>query len=140
MEKVRITRDDFLQDRQGEDVLADVVHDVEQPFGEVLGFFNDIDANGGWRNRNSTMIAHRWPVSCVSWNRSSRSTVPGRSARPTQRAPAPGDRRAGADHYGAAGWQKTGRKGSLGVRATATVRRPRQYGGPGVPVRTCRTI
>jgi hypothetical protein len=42
MAGVRVTRDDFLQDRQGR-TFADVVNDPEQPFDTVLDFFNRED-------------------------------------------------------------------------------------------------
>ena len=42
MPKVRVTREDFLADRQGK-TFADVVNDAAQPFAEVLEFFNDAD-------------------------------------------------------------------------------------------------
>jgi hypothetical protein len=40
--RVIITRDGFLQDRQGR-TFADVVNDPEQPFDTVLDFFNSED-------------------------------------------------------------------------------------------------
>ena len=42
MPKVTITRKEFVNDRQGR-TFADVVNDPEQPFAEVLEFFNDED-------------------------------------------------------------------------------------------------
>ena len=42
MPKVRVTRKDFLDDRQGK-TFADVVNDPEQPFDVVLDFFSDAD-------------------------------------------------------------------------------------------------
>jgi len=42
MPPVRMTRDDFLRDREGS-TFADVVNDPEQPFNAVLDFFNDED-------------------------------------------------------------------------------------------------
>lgn len=42
MAGVSVTRDDFLQDRQGRE-FADVVNDPEQPFDAVLDFFNNED-------------------------------------------------------------------------------------------------
>ena len=42
MSKVILTRKKFLEDRQGR-TFADVVNDPEQPFDEVLKFFNDQD-------------------------------------------------------------------------------------------------
>ena len=40
MNRVILTRRDFLQDRQGR-TFADVLNDPEQPFDNVLEFFND---------------------------------------------------------------------------------------------------
>jgi len=37
---VRISRSEFLEDRQGR-TFADVLDDPEQPFDEVLAFFDD---------------------------------------------------------------------------------------------------
>jgi hypothetical protein len=42
MAGVSVTRQDFLQDRQGRK-FADVVNDPEQPFNTVLDFFNRED-------------------------------------------------------------------------------------------------
>ena len=42
MAGVIITRDEFLQDREGR-TFADVVNDPKQPFGAVLDFFNSQD-------------------------------------------------------------------------------------------------
>ncbi len=42
MAGVSVTREDFLQDRQGR-TFADVVNDPEQPFDTVLDFFNSED-------------------------------------------------------------------------------------------------
>ena len=42
MPTVRLTRNDFLEDRQGK-TFADVVNDSQQPFAEVLAFFRDAD-------------------------------------------------------------------------------------------------
>ena len=39
---VRITRHEFLEDRQGR-TFADVLDDREQPFDEVLAFFDDAE-------------------------------------------------------------------------------------------------
>src|SRR5205809_167911 len=42
MTRVTITRDEFLEDRQGR-TFADVLSDSQQPFKEVLTFFEDAD-------------------------------------------------------------------------------------------------
>ena len=40
MPRITLTRQDFLQDRQGR-TFADVLNDPEQPFDTVVNFFND---------------------------------------------------------------------------------------------------
>ena len=42
MPTTRVTRSDFLEDRQGR-TFADVVNDPQQPFDVVLQFFGDAD-------------------------------------------------------------------------------------------------
>ena len=54
MAGVSVTRHDFLQDHQGR-TFADVVNDPEQPFGAVLDFFNDEDRQ---RRMGSSKIHH----------------------------------------------------------------------------------
>ena len=117
MERVRVTRDDFLGDRQGK-TFSDVVLDPEQPFDKVLEFFNDL---GRQRRMEESELHHdRAPLAGVVRELESQLAVneflagihARRSARLRQ---AIGvlvriimERK---------GWQKTGRKGSLGVRA-----------------------
>jgi hypothetical protein len=124
MAGVIITRDDFLQDRQGR-TFADVVNDPEQPFDDVLEFFNDQDRQ---RRMEESEIHHdRPPLAGVVRELESRpatdrflaSQHPRRTKRLRQ---AVGvlvrmimERR---------GWRKTGRKGSLGVRAAVPRRTP----------------
>ena len=124
MEKVRITRDDFLEDRQGK-TFADVINDPEQLFDKVLEFFNDADRQR--RMEESELHHDRSPLAGVV--RELESQIPidqllaGVHARRNARwRQAIGvlvriimERR---------GWQKTGRKGSLGVRAAGTARTP----------------
>ena len=55
MADVSVTRHDFLQDRQGR-TFADVVNDPEQPFDAVLDFFNDEDRQ---RRIGKTEIHHK---------------------------------------------------------------------------------
>ena len=141
MEKVRVTRDDFLQDRQGK-TFSDVVNDPEQPFDKVLEFFNDADRQR--RMEESELHHDRSPLAGVVRELESQIAVDqflaGVHARRNARLrQAIGvlvriimERR---------GWRKTGRKGSLGVRATGTVRDPcPQFRGLGVLVRACGTI
>lgn len=59
MAKARVTRSDFLEDRQGK-TFVDVVNDPQQPFDHALEFFNDADRHAAWRNRKSTTIGPLW--------------------------------------------------------------------------------
>jgi len=122
MATVRITRQDFLQDRQGR-TFADVADDAEQPFSEVLAFFDD---EARQRRMEESETHHdRPPLAGVVRELESLPAVdaflaskhPRRTKRLRQ---AVGvvvrmimERR---------GWRKTGRKGSLGVRAAVTPR------------------
>lgn len=117
MQGISITRTSFLEDPQGR-TFADVVGDPEQPFDEVLEFFNDADRQ---RRMEEAEIHHdRPPLAGVVRELEAHPAVdrffaqihPHRSKRLRQ---AIGvvvriimERR---------GWRKTGRKGSLGVRA-----------------------
>ncbi len=117
MAAVPITRETFLADRQGR-TFADVLNDPEQPFDAVLEFFNQEDRQ---RRMEESEIHHdRPPLAGVVRELESQPGVdaflvaihPQRSKRLRQ---AIGvvvriimERR---------GWRKTGRKGSLGVRA-----------------------
>jgi hypothetical protein len=118
MSRVIITRHDFLQDRQGR-TFADVLNDAEQPFDEVLDFFNVEDRQ---RRMEESEIHHdRPPLAGVVRELESQPAVdeflsskhPRRTKRLRQAVGVVAriimERR---------GWKKTGRKGSLGVRAT----------------------
>jgi len=117
MPSVTITRQEFLQDRQGR-TFADVLNDVEQPFDQVLCFFNDEQRQR--RMEESELHHDRPPLAGVVRELEAQPDVdrflalkhPRRTKRLRQ---AVGvlvrmimERR---------GWKKTGRKGSLGVRA-----------------------
>jgi hypothetical protein len=129
MEKVRVTRDDFLRDRQGK-TFSDVVNDPDQPFDMVLEFFND--ANRQRRMEESELHHDRSPLAGVVRELESQVALDqflaGMHARHNARLrQAIGvlvriimERR---------GWRKTGRKGSLGVRATGTARTPAHNSG-----------
>ena len=62
MTKTRVKRDDFLEDRQGK-TFADVVNDSEQPFEDVLEFFDD--ANRQRRMEESELHHDRSPLAGV---------------------------------------------------------------------------
>ncbi len=124
MPKVTMTREDFLKDKQGR-TFADVVNDTEQPFDEVLAFFNDADRQQ--RMEDAEIHHDRSPLAGVVRELESQPAVHAYfsavHARETQRLrQAIGvlvrmimERR---------GWQKTGRKGSLGVRAQPSPQLP----------------
>jgi hypothetical protein len=114
---IAITQQQFLEDRQGR-TFADVVEDSEQPFNQVLTFFSD--ENRQRRMEESEIHHNRPPLAGVvrelesirEIDRFLASQHPRRTKRLRQ---AVGvvvriimERR---------GWQKTGKKGSLGVRA-----------------------
>ena len=118
MPKVRVTRNDFLKDRQGK-TFADVVNDPKQPFGELLEFFNNTDRQ---RRMEEAELHHdRAPLAGVVRELESLPAIDHFLAgveirRNTRFRQAVGvlvriimERR---------GWRKTGRKGSLGVRAS----------------------
>lgn len=117
MPTARITRKAFLEDRQGVK-FADVVNDPEQPFDCVLEFFNDADRQR--RLEESELHHDRAPLAGVVRELESQPEIDHflasiHSRRSTRLRQAIGvlvrmimERR---------GWQKTGKKGSLGVRA-----------------------
>ncbi|QEG37995.1 hypothetical protein [Bythopirellula goksoeyrii] len=120
MSKVTITRDEFLADRQGR-TFADVLNDPEQPFEEMLTFFSD--ENRQRRMEESEIHHDRAPMAGVVRELESLPAInqflSEIHAQRTQRLrQAIGvlvriimQRR---------GWKKTGKKGSLGVRAEAS--------------------
>jgi hypothetical protein len=124
MAKARVTRNDFLEDRQGK-TFADVVNDPEQPFDAVLEFFDD--ANRQRRMEESELHHDRSPLAGVVRELEAHPEIDrflaGAHVRRNMRfRQAIGvlvrlimERR---------GWKKTGRKGSLGVRAAGAARTP----------------
>jgi hypothetical protein len=126
---ISITADDFLADRQGR-TFADVVSGSGRPFIAAIEFFSD--GNRQRRMEESELHHDRAPLAGVvreleslpAINRFLGRIHPRRSQRFRQ---AIGvlirmimERR---------GWQKTGKKGSLGVRNTAAAGRPRHNTG-----------
>jgi hypothetical protein len=116
-----ITREDFLADRQGR-TFADVLDDTEQPFDAVLEFFSHEDRQ---RRMEEAETHHdRPPLAGVVRELESLPAIdeflctkhPRRTKRLRQA-------------IGVVvriimerlGWKKTGRKGSLGVRATVPI-------------------
>lgn len=124
MPTVVLSRSDFAEDRQGR-TFSDVLNDPAQPLDEVLAFFSDRDRQ---RRMEESEIHH------------DRAALAG-VVRELEAFP-------GIDAYFAAvhpfetkrlrqaigvvvriimekrGWQKTGRKGSMGVRAAASKSQP----------------
>ena len=62
MAKLRVTREDFLNDSQGR-TFADVVNDPEQPFDSALEFFSDADRQR--RMEESELHHERSPLAGV---------------------------------------------------------------------------
>jgi hypothetical protein len=133
MPEIRVTRKDFLEDRQGR-TFADVLNDPEQPFDQVLGFFNNEDHQ---RRMEESEIHHDRPAlagvvreleSLKSVDQFLGEQHPRRTKRLRQVVGVVVrmimERR---------GWRKTGRKGSLGVRAAVSGRtsRPGTYHNTG---------
>ena len=124
MAKARMSRDVFLEDPQGK-TFVDVVNDREQPFDKVFEFFDD--ANRQRRMEESELHHDRSPLAGVvreleSQHAIDRFLAGAHARRNTRFRQAIGvlvriimERR---------GWQKTGRKGSLGVRAAGAARTP----------------
>lgn len=116
MPKVTLTRKKFLEDRQGR-TFADVANDREQPFDDVLKFFSDQDRQR--RMEDSEVHHDRAPLAGVireleslpTINRFLASEHPRRTQRLRQVVGVVV--RIIMEHRG---WQKTGKKGSLGVR------------------------
>ena len=129
MPSVTITQKEFLDDRQGR-TFADVVKDPDYRFEEVLEFFSDESRQR--RMEDSEMHHDRAPLAGVVREFEAHPAInrflAGVHAQRTKRLrQAVGvlvrmimQRR---------GWQKTGRKGSLGVRASAASRTPRHNTG-----------
>jgi hypothetical protein len=124
MTVVKITRDTFLNDRQGR-TFADVLNDAEQPFAEVLEFFSD--ASRQRRMEESELHHDRAPLAGVVRELEAEPKISeflsGVHAQRTQRL---------RQAIGVLvrmimeqrGWKRTGRKGSLGVRAESSPRLP----------------
>ncbi len=129
MARARVSQSAFLKDRQGMK-FADVVNDPECPFNSVFAFFNDED----WQRRMEESELHhdRAPLAGVvreleSLPEVNRFLSEVHAQRSTRFRQAIGvlvrmimERR---------GWQKTGKKGSLGVRANVTTEKPAHNSG-----------
>lgn len=114
---IQITRDDFLEDRQGR-TFVDVLEDAEQPFDEVLAFFCDAERQ---RRMEDAEIHHdRAALAGVVRELEAQPAIDGFLA---SRVPRRSKRLRQAIGVVVRmimeqrGWRKTGKKGSLGVRA-----------------------
>ena len=99
---VLISRQLFLDDRQGR-TFADVVNDPEQPFEQVLAFFNDADRQR--RMEESEIHHNRPPLAGVvrEFEASSRrGSVSGIATPPAHEATAAGGGRCGPHDHGVA--------------------------------------
>ncbi|MCA9166378.1 MAG: hypothetical protein KDB23_01860 [Planctomycetales bacterium] len=118
----KVTRKAFLEDPQGKK-FADVLNDPEQPFDAVLDFFNNTDRQ---RRMEESEIHHdRSPLAGVVRELESQPAIDQflsevHVRRSTRLRQAIGvlvrmimEQR---------GWKKTGKKGSLGVRASASLK------------------
>ena len=122
--RIRITKDDFLKDRQGK-TFSDVANDEKQPFQAVLEFFQDPARQQ--RMEDAELHHDRAPLAGVVRELEAMPEIDrflGRAQirRNTRFRQAIGvlirmvmERR---------GWKKTGRKGSLGVRAAGVPGKP----------------
>lgn len=129
MPEVRVTRQTFLNDRQGIK-FVDVVDDPDQPFPVVLDFFNDADRQ---RRMEEAELHHdRAPLAGVVRELESQPDV--------ERFLSTADARRSTRLRQAIGvlvrmimeqrgWQKTGKKGSLGVRAATAAEAPAHNSG-----------
>lgn len=124
MPKITVTRQAFLDDRQGR-TFADVLNDPEQPFDAVLEFFNQEDRQ---RRMQESEIHHdRAPLAGVVRELEAQPKIDGfLSSMHPQRT------KRLRQAVGVVvrmvmerlGWRKTGKKGSLGVRAAVAPRTP----------------
>jgi hypothetical protein len=122
MAGIVITRQDFLQDRQGR-TFADVLNDAEQPFDAVLAILSDEQRQR--RMQESEMHHDRAPLAGVVRELESQPPIDNfLSSKHPQRT------KRLRQAVGVVvrmimerlGWKKTGKKGSLGVRAKVAPR------------------
>jgi hypothetical protein len=122
MTKAIITHQSFLHDRQGR-TFADVLNDPEQPFDDVLDFFNDEDRQS--RMVESEIHHDRAPLAGVVRDFESQPSIDHYLASKHPRRTKRLRQAVGVVVrmiMGRLGWKKTGKKGSLGVRATVAPR------------------
>ena len=115
---VRITRKRFVEDRQGR-TFSDVVDDSAQPFDEVLAFFNDLDRQQ--RMEESETHHDRPALAGVVRELEAQPAIDRFLASEHPRRPKRLRQAVGVVVriiMEQRGWRKTGKKGSLGVRAS----------------------
>ena len=118
MPSITITRETFLQDVQGR-TFSDVINDPDQHFDAVLEFFND--DNRQRRMEESEIHHDRPPLSGVVREFESYPSIEGSLAETHTHGSKRLRQAVGVVVrmiMQARGWRKTGRKGSLGVRAS----------------------
>ena len=129
--KIRVTRSNFLNEAQGR-TFSDVVNDPEHPFDEAIRFFASADRQR--RMEESELHHDRPPLAGVVRELESQEVIHEFLA---------SGRAGGGRRFRQAigvivrmimeglGWQKTGRKGSLGVRTKQSESQstPRNTGG-----------
>jgi hypothetical protein len=115
---IRLTRKEFLKDRQGR-TFSDVLEDTEQPFDDILTFFDDAERQ---RRMEEAEIHHdRAALAGVVRELESLPAVDQFLGRMDPRRTKRLRQAVGVVVrmiMEQRGWKKTGRKGSLGVRAT----------------------
>jgi hypothetical protein len=129
MASAKITRKDFLDDRQGK-TFVDVVNDPDQPFDAALEFFSDTDRQR--RMEESEMHHDRAPLAGVV--RELESLTPINQFLSTLHAQRSQRLRQSIGVLvrmimERRGWRKTGKKGSLGVRSARAPETPNHNTG-----------
>jgi hypothetical protein len=117
-----ISRNSFFQDRQGR-TFADVLEDSEVPFDEVLSFFNE--SNRQRRMEESEIHHDRPALAGVVRELESLPAIDAFLAHPNRSRSKRLRQAIGVVVrmvMESRGWRKTGKKGSLGVRAASTGR------------------
>ena len=129
MAGVRVTRDVFLEDRQGK-TFSDVLNDSKQPFDTVLEFFDDADRQ---RRMEESELHHDCsPLAGVVRELESHPLIDRFLAGVHTRRTIRFRQAVGVlvrMIMETRGWRKTGRKGSLGVRAPGAERTPSHNSG-----------
>lgn len=129
MPKVRILKPQFLDDSQGK-TFADIVNDPSQPFDVVFNFFDD--ARRQQRMEEAEIHHDRAPLAGVIRELESLPEINDFLASTRNRRNARFKQAVGVlvrIIMERRGWKKTGRKGSLGVRAAKAARTPTHNSG-----------